>query len=381
MPTETPPELIITNLHRNFTGVSATIDQLLRFQEQNYDLLFSGSSLPAVRSKPVSIGHAIAKSRRAPCGRQHVLWHVRRNCEMFWAIFARDVLRFPIKTVFTSAAIRRHSAFSRFLISKMDAVIATSPKAARFIPNVVAVVPHGVDTTRFQPSGNRDLAWQNTGYPGTSGIATVGRVRPEKGTDLFVDTMIRVLPNRPGTTALILGKTEAKFIRFQAALERRIAEAGLSEQILFTGEIEKSVLPSILSALSLLVAVPRYEGYGMTPLEAMASGTPVVVSDTGAFSTFVANGKSGLLVPVGDVERTCKAVSSLLDNPLLAESMAQRSRETAENDFSIARELQGIDDVYQRFWQREAVLGESSLLARARQSFLKQYHKYHKKAA
>ncbi len=354
MPTETPPELIVTNLNRNFTGVSATIDQLLRFQEQNYNLLFSGSPLPTVRSQPVSIWSAIAKSRRAPRNRQHVLWHVRRNCEMFWAIFARDVLRFPVKTVFTSAAIRRHSAFPRLLISKMDAVIATSQKAAGFVPNVVAVVPHGVDTNRFQPAENRSLAWQNTGYPGTSGIATVGRVRPEKGTDLFVDTMIRVLPNRPGMTALIIGKTDVKFVRFKAALERRIAEAGLSDRILFTGEVEKAALPSILSALSLLVAVPRYEGYGMTPLEAMASGTPVVVSDTGAFSTFVANGKSGLLVPVGDLGRTCNAVSSLLEDSLLAESMSQGARETAEKDFSIAREFQGVDEVYQRFWQYEA---------------------------
>ncbi|NOY40499.1 MAG: glycosyltransferase family 4 protein [Planctomycetes bacterium] len=381
MPTETPPELIVTNLNRNFTGVSATIDQLLRFQEHNYDLLFSGSPLPAVRSKPVSIWNAIAKSRRAPRSRQHILWHVRRNCEMFWAIFARDVLRFPIKTVFTSAAIRRHSAFPRFLISKMDAVIATSPKAAKFVPNVVAVVPHGVDTTRFQPAENRSLAWQNTGYPGTSGIATVGRVRPEKGTDLFVDTMIRVLPNRPGTTALIIGKTDAKFVRFKAVLERRIAEAGLSDRILFAGEIEKAALPDILSALSLLVAVPRYEGYGMTPLEAMASGTPVVVSDTGAFSTFVANGKSGLLVPVGDLGQTYDAVSNLLDDSLLAESMAQGARETAESEFSVDRELQGIGQVYQSLWQDKAIVGERPLLVRARQGFLKQYHKYIKKAA
>lgn len=354
MTSKMSPELIVTNLHRNFTGVSATIDQLLRFQELNYDIMLSGSPLPTVRTKPVSIWSALAISRRAPCKRRHILWHVRRNCEMFWAIFARDVLRFPIKTVFTSAAIRRHSAFPRFLISKMDAVVATSPKAACFVPNVVAIVPHGVDTARFRVAENRDMAWQATGYPGLGGIATVGRVRPEKGTDLFVDAMIRELPKRPGMTALVIGKTEVRFARFQADLERRISEAGLSERILFTGEIAKEELPKILSALKLLVAVPRYEGYGMTPLEAMASGTPVVVSDTGAYATFVANGKSGLLVPVDDLERVCKAIGEILDDLDLASAMAQGARETAEKEFSVARELQGVGQVYDRLWQHEA---------------------------
>jgi len=354
------PELVVTNFNRNFTGVSATADQLLLYQEQEYDLLLSGHPLPAVLTKPVSLWKALASSRKAPKGRSHVLWHVRRNSEMFWALVARDLLRFPVKTVFTSAAIRRHSAFPRFLISKMDAVVATSPKAAGFVPNVVAVVPHGVDTARFQPADDCAKAWQKTGFPGTRGIATVGRVRPEKGTDLFVDAMIRVLPQQSGLTALVIGSTDARYAPFQAALEKRIADAGLSDRILFTGAIEKKTLPKILSALSLLVALPRYEGYGMTPLEAMASGTPVVVSDTGAFANFVANGKSGILVPINDFERACEAVSRVLEDASLADSMALGARETAVKEFSIARELRGVDEVYQSLWQNNTAWNQAA---------------------
>ncbi|WP_238476668.1 glycosyltransferase family 4 protein [Bythopirellula goksoeyrii] len=270
---------------------------------------------------------------------------------MFWALVARDLLRLPIKTVFTSAAIRRHSALPRFLISRMDAVVATSPRAAGFVPNVVAVVPHGVDTSSFQPAVDRASAWQATGFSGKRGIATVGRVRPEKGTDLFVEAMIRILPHHPEVTALIIGKTEAKFARFSQALKRRIAEAGLEGRICFTGEIEKQKLPEILSALTLLVAVPRYEGYGMTPLEAMASGTPVVVSDTGAFATFVANSKSGRLVPINDIEKVCDAVEEILDDPNLAEDMSRGARETVEQEFSVTQEIEGIGQVYQQLWE------------------------------
>ena len=77
---------------------------------------------------------------------------MRRNTEMRAALWARDVLRLPVKIVFTSAAIRRHSAFPRWLISRMDAVIATTEAAASFVPHVRGIVPHGVDTERFFPA-------------------------------------------------------------------------------------------------------------------------------------------------------------------------------------------------------------------------------------
>ena len=131
------------------------------------------------------------------------IWHVRRNSEMQLAIFARDILRLPIKIVFTSAAQRRHSAWPRWLISKMDAVIATSKEATSFVPNVVSVIHHGVDLDRFYPSKNQKENWSKTGILGEYGIITVGRVRPEKGTDLFVEAMIEALPKLPKATAII----------------------------------------------------------------------------------------------------------------------------------------------------------------------------------
>ena len=349
-----PPELVVTNLHRNFTGVSATIDQLVRHQEQSYNLKFSGSALPAVKSPAVSVWRALFASRRPPADRPHIIWHVRRNNEMLWALFARDVLKRPIRIVFTSAAIRRHSAFPRWLISKMDAVIATSEKAAVLVPNVVAVVPHGVDTERFQPAPDRAKAWQALGFPGKVGVATVGRVRPEKGTDLFVHAMIRLLPTRPDWTALVIGKTEAKFAGFKADLQKQIAAAGLEDRILFTGEINKEALPRTLAAMSLCVAVPRYEGYGMTPLEAMAAGTPVVVSDTGAFAGFVEGSQAGLLVPLEDLPRTVEATAALMDDSQRRFAMATAARDRAEQHFSLTGELQGIDAVYQRLWNQHS---------------------------
>ena len=150
------------------------------------------------------------------------------------AIYIRDVLRLPIKIVFTSAAQRRHSALPRFLISKMDAIIATTETAASYVDNVWAVIPHGVDTNTFVPARNTAKAWKETGYSGTRGIACVGRIRPEKGTDLFVDAMIKALPNLKGVTALVIGEAKSKHQNFLQSLQRKIADAGLTERIMFS---------------------------------------------------------------------------------------------------------------------------------------------------
>jgi mannosyltransferase len=264
------------------------------------------------------------------------------------AIFVRDVLRVPIRIVFTSAAQRSHSMFPRWLISRMDAVIATTELAASFVPNVAAVVPHGVDTDRFRPAPNRSDAWARTGFPGRRGIATVGRVRPEKGTDRFVDAMIAVLPAFPDVTALVIGAATGAFASFDKELRDRVANAGLSDRIIFTGEIEPERLRLIYQGLSVLVALPRYEGYGMTALEAMASGTPVVLSDTGNFREFAGDGAGGAIVDAGNGQEVAEILKSLMIDDQSVETMGLAGRVRTTEFFSVDAETENIREVYDR---------------------------------
>ena len=279
------PELIVTNFNPNFTGVSATTAGVLRAQVPRYDLVLAGEPLPDCPT-PITRNAALRASRNVPQGRDFVIWHVRRNTEMRAALWARDVLRLPVRIVFTSAAQRRHSTFPRWLISRMDAVIATTDRAADFVPHVRAVVPHGVDTDAFTPAVDRDAAWRATGHPGTRGIATIGRIRAEKGTDRFVEAMLRFLPENPEVTALVIGRAEHGDTNFLPALKAKIAAANLQSRLLFPGEIAPADLPAVMRALSAVVQLPRYEGYGMAPLEGMASGVPFVATDQGYYRNF-----------------------------------------------------------------------------------------------
>ncbi len=338
------PELIITNMNRNFTGVSATAAAVMRQQLGQFDLRLMGHPLPGGPA-PITYREAVRLSRTPPPGKAFTIWHVRRNPEMRVAIWARDVLRLPIRVVFTSAAIRRHSAYPRWLISRMDAVIATTEDAASFVPHVRAVVPHGVETQRFTPAPDRARAWAATGHPGTRGIATIGRIRPEKGTDRFVDAMIEVLPRHPETTALIIGRAAKEHERFLNDLKSRIAKARLSDRILFTGEVVPDALPDLMRALALVVQLPRYEGYGMTPLEGMACAVPFVATDQGYYRHFSAQGQTGLIT-----ENAAIDIHGLLSDQNRLNEMSLSARDVAISHFSIDREATEIASVYESLW-------------------------------
>ncbi len=342
------PELFVTNFNRNYTGVSATAAGVLRQQIKTHDAALIGHPLPGAPA-PITRKQAHRLSKNPPLSRPFSIWHVRRDPEMIAALWARDVLRLPIKIVFTSAAQRFHSAIPRWLISRMDAVIATTDRAAEFVPNVWGVAPHGVDYTQFSPAPDRAAAWANTGFPGRRGIATIGRIRPEKGTDIFIDTVLRILPDRPDVTALVIGKAKKEHQSFLATLKSRIAQANLTDRVLFPGELPPDDMARLLPALDLVVQMPRYEGYGMVPLESFASAVPLLASDTGYYRHFSQNGQNGLIVGA-DPSEAAAALSALLDTPERLAAMAAHARRDAETIFSIDKEAAGINEVYDRLW-------------------------------
>ncbi|MCZ4351139.1 glycosyltransferase family 4 protein [Roseovarius aestuarii] len=343
------PELIVTNFNPNFTGVSATAAGVLRAQAPRYDLALAGEPLPGCPA-PITRAAAARASRVPPHGRDVIIWHVRRNTEMRAALWARDVLRLPVRIVFTSAAQRRHSAFPRWLISRMDAVIATTERAAEFVPHVRAVVPHGVDTETFTPAPDRAKAWAATGHPGTRGIATIGRIRAEKGTDRFVEAMVHFLPENPDVTALIVGRAERGDKTFLPGLKARIAAKNLQDRIVFLGEIPPAKLPALMRSLSAVVQLPRYEGYGMAPLEGMASGVPFVATDQGFYRSFSGQGSCGAIVSEDAPQQTAEALSALLNDPARHAKAAQSSRSAAVSHFSVQTEADGIAAVYDQIW-------------------------------
>jgi mannosyltransferase len=340
------PDVIVFNLKQRYTGVSATVNALVPLQAGQWRLGYCGS-LMSNGVPGMTLLQAIRLSRQPSEGRSFRIWHVRRDHEMVAGIFARDVLRLPIRLVFTSAAQHLHGAFPRWLISRMDAVISTTELAASFVPNTTAVVPHGIDLDRFAAEPDKLTIWKSSGLVGQFGIGVFGRVRPDKGTDVYVDAMLQALPHLPGVTAVIAGLAQPQHQAFEKALRDKIALAGMSERIVFLGEVPAKDVHTWYQRCLLCVACPRYEPFGLTPFEAAATGCALICSRTGAFEQLVQSGVNGELVPTGDVSSLVDAILRVMSDVEAAKKMGERAREVVVNQFSLQAEAAGIGRVYQ----------------------------------
>jgi mannosyltransferase len=339
------PEVIVFNLKHRYTGVSATVNALVPMQARQWRLGYCGS-LMSNGVPGMTLRQAVKLSRTPPAGKKFRIWHVRRDHEMMAGIFARDVLRLPIRLVFTSAAQHLHGAFPRWLISRMDAVISTTGLAASFVPNTTAVVPHGIDLLRFSKTPEKLTAWQESGLAGQFGIGVFGRVRPDKGTDVYVEAMLQALPNLPGVTAVIAGLAQLQHQAYEKLLRDKIARAGMSDRIVFLGEVPAKDVHIWYQRCLLCVACPRYEPFGLTPFEAAATGCALVCSRTGAFEQLVQPGVNGELVPTGDSVALSDAVLRIMADVNAAKQMGERAREVVVERFSLQAEAAGIGRVY-----------------------------------
>jgi mannosyltransferase len=332
-------QLIVPNLHRRYSGVTATNRMVAPQLAKLFRAAWLGPDAPDGIARMGAADLLKLWQRRTP-----LIWHARRNDEMIVGVLLR-ALGWPLKLVFTSAAQRHHSWITRWLIRRMDAIIATSDTSASHLKREAAVIPHGVDTDRYAPPADRAAAYAEAGLPGRYAIGCFGRVRAQKGTDVFVDAMCRLLPRYPDFAGVIVGAT-ADQTAFVNDLKKRIDTAGLSSRIVITGELPIEDLPRWYRRLTIYAFTSRNEGFGLTLIEAMSSGAALVASRAGAAELVVEDGVTGLLTPPGDVDALVAALEPLLRDPASAAAMGARARKRVVEKFSLDAEANKIAEVY-----------------------------------
>jgi mannosyltransferase len=343
-------EVVAPSLGARFSGVTSTVIALLEEHAARVEIGGLGRQIPDNLPR-LYWRDILAAGWRPPAGRRFRIWHARRNIEMIWGLALSRLLRQPWRLVFTSAAQRKHTAFTKALIRRMDAVIATSPEAASYLDVPASISLHGVDVNRWRPAEDRAEAWAATGLPGRYGIGIFGRVRHQKGTDLFVHALIATLPAQPDWTAVVIGLIKPDDAAFVEGLKAKLAAAGLQDRVLFMGEQEFSTIPQWFRALSLVVAPARWEGFGLVPLEAMASATPVIASRVGAHAHLVDHGRTGWLIPPDDVPALAEALQTAMAlDPAARNAIGAVGRSHVEERFSIDQEARRIESVYSRLW-------------------------------
>jgi mannosyltransferase len=333
-------QLIVPNLHRRYSGVTATNRMVAPKLAKMFRAGWLGPDAPDGVAR---IGLAeLAKIWRR---RGSVIWHARRNNEMIAGVLLR-FLGWPLKLVFTSAAQRHHTWITRWLIRRMDAIIATSEISKSFLKVPATVVMHGVDTDVYAPPADRAAAFAEAGLPGRYAIGCFGRVRAQKGSDVFVDAMCRLLPRYPDFTAVMVGAITPEQAAFADDLRTRIDAAGLKSRIVMTGELPIGEVPGWYRRLTIYAFTSRNEGFGLTLIEAISAGAALVASRAGAAELVVEQGVTGVLTPAGDVDALVAALEPLMRDPAAAAAMGERGRARVLEQFSLDAEAAAIARVY-----------------------------------
>jgi phosphatidylinositol alpha-1,6-mannosyltransferase len=242
----------------------------------------------------------------------------------------------------------------RLALVRADAVTANSSftEAAlrRLAPDLgeVARIPMGVDTA---PPDADEVASLRAGHRRGDGplVVYAGRLVEEKGVDDLLRAVAELAARRPDTTALVLGDGQDR-----VALEQLAADLGVAGRVAFGGWAAPSTVAAALAAADVVAAPSRQgpdgwvEAQGLTVVEAMAAGTPVVATRSGGVGDAVVDGDTGLLVDERSPDQLADAIERLATDRALAARVVERGRRVAEERFSRRTTAEAFSALFER---------------------------------
>jgi D-inositol-3-phosphate glycosyltransferase len=216
--------------------------------------------------------------------------------------------------------------------------------------NRIDIVPCGFDSEEFWPAnaGARELL----GLPPDEFIVLqLGRIVPRKGIDNVIRAMA-ILKNQhdiKGRLLIVGGNTSEPDPDATPELGRLISLAqslGIVDSVTFTGQRHRSMLRNYYSAADVFVTTPWYEPFGITPVEAMACGTPVIGTSVGGIKSTVVDAQTGYLVPPKDPDALAEKLAWLYHNPQAAQRLGWAGMHRAYRHYTWRRIASQIAEVY-----------------------------------
>lgn len=206
----------------------------------------------------------------------------------------------------------------------------------------ITVVYNGIDLEALAAS-RRPGEWRaKLGCAeGVPLIGMVARLHPVKGHRYFLEAAREVLAALPESKFVIAGEGPGR-----EAMEQLAGRLGIAGNVVFTGFVDE-VWP-LMADLDLLVVPSLWEGFGLTAVEALALGVPVVAADVGGLPEAVRHGETGLLVPPGDTAALARSIIWMLEHPFEAAEMVRRGGEVVRREFSAAAMASRTAEVYRK---------------------------------
>lgn len=256
--------------------------------------------------------------------------------------------------------VTRHVLFPlnrlhRITLSKAARVIAVSQavasqlRADQVAPlEKISVVLNGIDVARFRKAReqfDRSRFLQSWELPADGLlVGTVGELTPLKGQEEFLRAAAKIVKQIPDTNFIVAGLDHSRGNQYRLRLEQLIQELNLTKHARLVGWLED--LAQLYCGLDVFVSASHTESFGLAVAEAMASSTAVVATETEGARELIRSGETGLLVPIGDVDKLTSSISALLNDKLERVRLASAAQQYASLRFGVERMIAETEEIY-----------------------------------
>lgn len=327
---------------------------------------------------------SFARSEGQPYG----LIHAHFFMSALVAADAKKVLKIPFAITFHALGkVRRISqgdsdkfpterfAIEERVIREADQLVALCPQDRDDLitlydadPTKITVVPNGFNPDEFYAVGKSLARTLLKLDPDEFVILQLGRIVPRKGIATVIEA-VSCLKNKYGlkTRLLVVGGESDQpdpTVTPELGVLQKLAESeGVTDCVTFVGRRDRNLLRYFYSAADVFVTTPWYEPFGITPLEAMACGTPVVGSRVGGIQYTVIDGQTGLLVPHKAPESLAEKLNLLIQHPQLRHALRGRALRRVHQEFTWLQVAQKTALMYQQLGLSQPVaLGVEKML-------------------
>ena len=245
------------------------------------------------------------------------------------------------------------------IITEADRIIAECPQDEEDLirlydadPERITIIPCGFDPKEFWPVG-KQLARGTLGLDAAEPlILQLGRMVPRKGVENVIRGLGRLRRQHAIAARLLVvgGETEDADPAITPEIGRLqviTTEENVADIVSFVGRRGRDLLRYYYSAADLFVTTPWYEPFGITPVEAMACGTPVIGSNVGGIKFTVRDGENGYLVPPGNPDAIAERIAHLYRNPKLLSVLSRQAIRRANDLFTWQRVTGAVADLYE----------------------------------
>lgn len=241
------------------------------------------------------------------------------------------------------------------VVQQADRIIAECPQDEHDLitlyqadPLKLTTIPCGFSSAEFHPIDKKEARLKLEIDSDERILLQLGRMVARKG----IDNVIKSLTYLPSTLTIrliIVGGEKKHRLSYNAEYRRLVdlaKQTNLLSKIRFEGAINRKELKYYYAAADLFISTPWYEPFGITPLEAMACGTPVIGSAVGGIKYSVVQGETGVLVPPSDPQALAQAIQHLLYNEKLLHQMGENARHHVNTMFTWEKVVKDLIAVY-----------------------------------